>query len=671
MAPPRPLRLSRLRDDEYLAPYRDVLESRRKHAAATEKRLTGGRMTLADFACGHEYFGVHREKDAWVIREWAPNAEAMCLVGPFSDWRESDEFSLRCINERGVWEGRFGLNSLHHGELYKLRVWWPGGEGERIPAYARRVVQDDSTHIFCAQVWAPDESYAWQCPRLKKRPDVPLIYEVHVGMAQQEGGVGTYARFEENILPRIVDAGYNTIQLMAVMEHPYYGSFGYHVANFFAASSRFGTPEELKSLVDRTHTLGLAVVMDLVHSHSVRNSLEGLSQFDGTDFQYFHKGERGYHSSWDSLCFDYSKPEVLHFLLSNCRFWLDEYFFDGFRFDGVTSMLYHHHGIGPFFTSYDGYFDESVDEDAMAYLTLANKLIHATAPGAVTIAEDVSGMPGLAAPINDGGCGFDYRLAMGVTDCWFKLLRDVRDEDWDVGWIWHELTNRRADERTISYAECHDQAIVGGKTIIFQLIDADMYSEMRVDDQNIVVDRGIALHKMVRLATLATAGHGYLNFMGNEFGHPEWIDFPREGNNWSYHYARRQWRLCDNPELKYHFLADFDKAMLDVVEDSGVIVTDQPRQTWVCNDDKVLAFVRGSLLFVFNFHPTNSYPDYGIVSLPGEYVLLLDTDEDRFGGHERLFPAQHYCTRRGDGEKRSNRLLLYLPSRTALVLRRL
>jgi len=643
---------------------------RRERARALEERLRNEHGTLVDFASAHERFGLHRHSDHWVIREWAPNAEAIHLVGPFSEWVEREAFALHRTDVPGEWELRLPATALAHGNLYKLKVAWTGGAGERIPAHARRVVQDDHTKVFCAQVWEPDEPYVWR--HAAPRSDTaPLIYEAHVGMAQDREGVGTYDEFRELVLPRIVDAGYDTIQLMAIQEHPYYGSFGYHVSSFFAASSRFGTPEELKALIDAAHGAGVRVIMDLVHSHAVANEVEGLSRFDGTAFQYFHDGARGHHEAWSSRCFDYRKDEVLRFLLSNCRFWLEEYRFDGFRFDGVTSMSFLHHGLGRVFTSYDEYFDATVDDDALAYLALANTLVHTVSPNAITVAEDVSGFPGLGAPREDGGCGFDYRLAMGVPDCWFDLLENVRDEDWNIGYLWHELTNRRSDERTIGYCECHDQAIVGGKTIVFQLIDAAMYTAMRIEDEDLSVDRGIALHKMVRLATLATAGHGYLNFIGNEFGHPEWVDFPREGNAWSYRYARRQWHLRDDPGLKYGFLADFDRAMMELVKRAGLLDVGEPRLVALHGDDKVLAFERGSFVFVLNFHPSRSYTGYGLDVPSGSYALALDSDEARFGGHARLSPSQVYPTSApATAEGEPHRIELYLPSRTALVLER-
>ena len=661
--------LQRLLDkDPYLKPYEEIIRRRLTSIHETQKRLTRGEMSLSDFSSGHEYFGLHLSGNEWVFREWAPNATAIYLVGEMSGWQEQKGFALDPIGEEGVWEIRLPSERLEHKDLYRLRVHWQGGEGDRIPAYARRVVQDPDTMIFNAEVWAPPSPYEWEHNDFRCPPGSLFIYEAHVGMAQEEEEIGSYREFTDRVLPRIVAAGYNTLQLMAIQEHPYYGSFGYQVSSFFAASSRFGPPEDLKELVDAAHAAGLAVIMDLIHSHAVSNEVEGLSRFDGTLYQYFHDGPRGLHEAWNSRCFDYGKHQVLHFLLSNCRFWLDEYSFDGFRFDGITSMLYLHHGLGKPFTSYDDYFDDSVDEDALTYLALANQLIHDVRSDAVTIAEDISGMPGLAAGLSQGGFGFDYRFAMGVPDYWIRLIKEMPDEDWPIGHLWHELTNRRGDEKTISYAESHDQALVGDKSLIFRLIDSDMYTHMRVDDENIKIDRGMALHKLIRFITLSTAGSGYLNFMGNEFGHPEWIDFPREGNNWSYKYARRQWHLVDDTGLKYHFLAHFDRDMIDLANRFNILDSSSPRLLFEHLPDKVIVFERAGLLFAFNFHPSSSYADYCFEAPPGKYRMIFNSDAPGYGGHNRLRPDQYHLPLPDTSMGRERNLIsLYLPSRTALV----
>ena len=655
--------MAKLLDDEYLRPFEEAIRGRAMNAYARANQLTGGKTPLADWAAAHEYYGLHRTRRGWVFREWAPNATSMWLVGDFSKWRTSRLYECMRILGSDVWELKLPAKAIKAGDNYRLEMRWAGGRGERIPAYARYVVQDPETKLFCAQVY--ESKYKWR-HESPKASGSPFIYEAHVGMGGEEERVHTYAEFRDDVLPRVKKAGYDTVQLMAIMEHPYYGSFGYHVSSFYAASSRFGTPDDLKSLVDAAHGMGLRVIMDLVHSHAVKNERDGLSMFDGTDYQYFHSGAKGWHRAWDSRCFDYGKTGVLHFLLSNCRFWLDEYRFDGYRFDGVTSMLFWDHGLGDAFTNYGMYFNGSVDDDAWAYLQMANRVIHESHPGAITIAEDVSGMPGVAAPAKDFGIGFDYRMAMGEPDFWFRLAEKVRDDDWPMGGIYYELTNRRAEEKVVSYVESHDQALVGGKTFFFQLADAAIYWGMGKDQHGLEVDRAIALHKMARLATAALNGGAYLNFMGNEFGHPEWIDFPREDNGWSYHHARRQWSLRDDPNLRFKPLADFDEEMLKCVRK----MRGEPVELVANEPDKVLAFKRGKYLFAFNFNPTKSFEGYGILVPPAtEWKHLFDTDEVRFGGQGRIGRGAKYGPALVPWrDELVQQIRLYLPARTAVVL---
>ena len=661
-----------IENDPWLTPYKDAIEGRHDHALWRESQLTGGKMSLKDFASGYLYYGLQRTDKGWVFREWAPNATDIYLIGDFSGWEEQERFRLRRINDAGDWELFIPLGMIGHGQHYKMRVKWNGGQGDRIPAWCRRVVQDSSTKIFSAQVWDPGKGYVFKHKDFKPKQDPLLIYECHVGMAQEREGVGTYIEFKDNVLPRVKAAGYNCIQVMAIQEHPYYGSFGYHVSSFFAPSSRFGTPEELKELIDAAHGMGISVIMDLVHSHSVKNEYEGLGNLAGDPNQYFLPGDRHEHSAWGSLCFDYGKDQVLHYLLSNCKYWLDEFKFDGYRFDGVTSMLYYSHGLGEAFCNYDDYFNGHQDDDAICYLMLANKLIHQFNSNAITIAEEVSGMPGLAAPFDDGGFGFDYRLAMNIPDYWIKTIKEKKDEDWSVAGIFWEVTNRRKDEKTISYVESHDQALVGDKTVIFRLIDADMYWHFTKDGGNDVTARGIALHKMIRLVTASTINGGYLNFMGNEFGHPEWIDFPREGNGWSHKYARRQWSLIDNKQLAYSWLGDFDKAVMKRI---GSVKDYQNRDVveyWHNEGDQVLAFGRGDLVFVFNFNPVRSFSDYGFLVPRGSYKTVLDSDSIEFGGYGRVDDNVEHFTLMDPLYKKVRKewLKLYLPARSAMVLKK-
>ena len=662
-----------LKKDEWLRPYASIIEGRHNYIKNKREVLTqDDAVSLKDFATGHKYFGLHKTKDAWILREWITNIKAVYLIGDFNGWQKNEDYKFSSIGH-DQWELKLPLSVLKHQDLYKLKVEWDGGEGERIPAWATRVVQDDQTKIFSAQVWDPQQPYQPVAPNHKPNVDPLLIYECHIGMSGEKECISSYKEFAEEVLPRIQYLGYNTIQLMAIQEHPYYGSFGYHVSSFFAASSRFGTPDELKYLIDKAHQVGISVIMDIVHSHAVKNEAEGLGRYNGTQEQFFYPGDRGVHPQWDSYLFDYGKNEVLHFLLSNCRFWLEEYHFDGFRFDGVTSMLYYNHGLEKAYTSYDDYFDSNQNIDAITYLTLANEMMHEFKQDAITIAEEMSGMPGLALPAKNGGYGFDYRMAMNIPDYWIKTIKEKQDQDWKPIDIFWQLTNRRIEEKTISYAESHDQAMVGDKTLIFRLIDADMYWHMsKLFDSSFRTDRGIALSKMIKLITLSTINGGYLNFMGNEFGHPEWIDFPRDGNGWSYKYARRQWHLIDDTSLKYHYLNDFDQAMIALVKTEKPFENLPIVKIWDNNGDQILAYMRGELLFVYNFNPISSFENYGIIAPVGKYVMQLNSDALRFGGHEFIDPMVEYFTQEDSEYSKHGKgmLQLYIPARTAFVLKK-
>ena len=654
--------------DPYLAPYRDRIRARHQMILdAWRKYSVDG--SLSKGINNHLYYGLHREADGtWVFREWAPNATRIYLIGEFNGWRRTEGYALKPLGG-GTWELRIPSFFLSHGQLYKLFIEWPGGGGERLPSYVTRAVQDPESKAFCAQVWAPASAYEWKHDNPGRRHH-PLIYECHIGMSSEEEKVATFEDFRTGVLPRVARLGYNTIQIMALQEHPYYGSFGYQVSNFFALSSRFGTPEEFKHLVDDAHALGIAVVMDVVHSHAVSNEAEGLGLFDGSETLYFYDGWQGHHPAWGSRCFNYAKDETRYFLLSNLKFWMEEYHLDGFRFDGVTSMLYWDHGLGKDFGDYELYFNQGVDESAVTYLALANMLVRELNRHAITIAEDVSGMPGLAAPFEAGGVGFDFRMSMGVADHWIKWVKERKDEDWSAGEIWWELTNKRADEKTISYAECHDQALVGDKTLIFRLIDSEMYTSMSVDSDSPVVERGVALHKIIRLATMATAGDGYLTFMGNEFGHPEWIDFPREGNGDSFQHARRQWSLSEPDYLRYSYLRNFDEAMIHLARKTGFL-SHRPELLVADEEKKLLIFKRKNLIFAVNFNPTDSFSDYGVAAPAGRYSLVLDSDAVRFNGFGRLKESEVHFTvpeKSANGPHDYNdTLYLYLPSRTAVV----
>ena len=647
--------------DPMLKSYRADLLLRQQRLEEKLAAILPDGQTLSDFATGHLYFGFHKTEDGWYYREWAPGADKMFLTGDFCGWdRYAYEMEKK---ENGVFELFLpGKETLKTGTRVMAIVCRNGLSMERIPLYIHRVEQNPEDHSWCGVIW-DEKPFTWTDKNFKPKKRL-YIYECHIGMAQEEGKLGTYKEFTEKVLPRIHKLGYNTLQIMAIMEHPYYASFGYQVTNFFAASSWFGVPEDLKALINTAHKMGIAVLLDVVHSHASKNTREGINQFDGTDYQFFHEGPRGDHPAWNTKCFNYDKPEVIHFLLSNLKYWMEEYHFDGFRFDGVTSMLYHDHGLGKAFTGYDSYFSMNTDVEAVTYLQLANLMVREINKNAITIAEDTSALPGLALPVSWGGVGFDYRLAMGEPDMWIRLLKETPDEYWDLNNIYYELAIRRPKEKVIGYCESHDQALVGDKTIMFRLCDKEMYWGMEKSSQNMVIDRGMALHKMLRLLTMSLGSEGYLTFMGNEFGHPEWIDFPREGNGWSYHYCRRQWSLADNPNLRYEYLNDFEKAMVALGKRQRIF-TGRDHQLIVENNQKWMAYQKGVGIYIFNFHPTESYTGT-FVPMPeaGSYKVVMSTDDFCYGGFGRVY-HETYETVEKDGKAG---LLLYLPSRTAIVL---
>ncbi|CAM6098956.1 unnamed protein product [Calypogeia fissa] len=680
-------RLGVLDVDPILEPHKEHLLYRFREYKARKEAFEKFEGSLEEFSLGYKKFGFNREKDAIVYREWVPAARDAQLVGDFNGWNGANHKMEK--NEFGVWSLTLpdvdGKPAIDHGSKVKIRLRKSNGSwADCIPAWIKWATVDPNqfSAAYDGIYWEPpaSERYEFKHPR-PPQPAAPRIYEAHVGMSSVEPRVNSYREFADNVLPRIKANNYNTIQLMAVMEHAYYGCFGYHVTNFFAVSSRSGTPEDLKYLIDKAHSMGLRVLMDMVHSHASTNMLDGLNGFDlesGNTETYFHSGPRGYHKLWDSRLFNYGSWEVQRFLLSNLRWWLEEYQFDGFRFDGVTSMLYHHHGLNMCFTgNYHEYFSPSTDVEAGVYLMLANELVHGLNPEATMIAEDVSGMPTLGRAVSEGGVGFDYRLAMAIPDKWIQYLKERKDEDWQMGDIMYTLLNRRYTEKCVGYAESHDQSMVGDKTFAFLLMDTEMYFNMSaLGPASPVVDRGVALHKMIHFITFVLGGEGYLNFMGNEFGHPEWIDFPRAGNNWSFDKCRRRWDLADVEHLRYKYMNKFDELM-NALDERFDILSSRKQYTSCANEgDKMIVFEKADLVFVFNFHPTKSYEGYKVgCDLPGKYRVCLDSDTAAVGGHSRVdHNVDHFTSPEGIPGKpetnfnnRPHSFLVLAPSRSCQV----
>ncbi|CAJ0920004.1 unnamed protein product, partial [Mesorhabditis belari] len=661
--------------DGYLTPFRGEIERRYGVFKDFEKRIDecGG---WEAFTQGYKEFGMIVQPDNSIkCLEWAPGADGLALVGEFNNWDLKAHEYVR--GEYGRWTLNIpptddGSCLIKHGSVIKIAVTKDGKLEHKLSPWAHYVTCPTDSVVYHQIFYNPANPYVLNAPR-PDRPKSLRIYEAHVGISSPEGKVNDYRAFADDVLPRIKHQGYNCVQLMAVMEHVYYASFGYQVTSYFAPASRCGSPEDLKYLIDKAHQMKITMLLDIVHSHASKNVADGLNEWDGTKGCYFHESARGFHNLWDSRLFDYTKVEVLRFLLSNLRWWIDEYGFDGFRFDGVTSMLYHSHGMNDSFAGgYPMYFGLNADTDSLVYLMLANDFLHRKYPQIITIAEEVSGMPGLCRPVEEGGQGFDYRLAMAIPDTWIKILKHQADENWDIASIVHTLENRRYLEAHVAYAESHDQALVGDKTIAFWLMDKEMYDFMStVSPMTPIIDRGLALHKLIRLITFGLGGEAWLNFIGNEFGHPEWLDFPRVGNQESFHYARRQFNLVDDDLLRYKFLNNFDRAMNHLEEENGFLHKGSAYVSWKHQDDKVVVFERGGLVFMINFHGQKSFTDYKVgVQQDGKYTIALDSDQAEYGGHSRVDPKSEYFTFPEGYAGRPNHICVYLPSRTALVLKK-
>lgn len=664
--------------DAELSPYVDILLRRRDRFTAETARLRAEHGSLRDYADLHLTLGMHKIMDenglpCWRLREWMPAATSLWLTTDRLKFQRWARYAFRRVSADGLWELVVPAEELPHGAYMELRVL-PDAEGSpdgrpqrRVPAFARWVEQDaEVLEQWCARVWDPPEPYVFRHDDRPRSLEFPRIYEAHVGIAQPylgrtERSVGSYAAFARHILPRIRDGGYTAVQLMAVAEHPLYKSFGYQVSSYFAPSSRFGLPDDFKALVDEAHRLGLAVILDITHSHAAPNTEQGLARYDTGPYLFADKDNQ-----WGTVSFDYGKEMTRRFLLSNCRYWMEEYHVDGFRFDAVGNMIYLDHGFGDDFSHvgrcfYTAAGSNRVDQDGVLYLELANTLVHELRPQSLTIAEEFSGMPGMTSPPSEGGLGFDHRFAMGIPDFWGKFIKEGRS----VGMLWYEMTNRRRYERTISYVACHDQCINGKDAMIWRLIGDEMYTQMSCLRDSWNTSRGLALYKLMRLVTLATAAHGYLSFMGDEFGHPEWIDGEA--------YAHRQWHLAERDDLRYADLAAFDRDCLrEIVGRHLEQFRTQVRLRHLDEDSRTLAFERDRLLFVFNFHELHSQPALELWVTPGKYVEMLSSDEPRYSGHGNMVladpPVEHFSDPHSGSTEQ--RIGVYLPPLTALTLLR-
>ncbi|XP_047249302.1 1,4-alpha-glucan-branching enzyme 3, chloroplastic/amyloplastic isoform X3 [Capsicum annuum] len=545
---------------------------------------------------------------------------------------------------RNGWVQKY-MPALPHGSQYRVYFNTPNGPLERVPAWATFVIPDADGKQAVAVHWEPTPEYAYKWKHKQPvKPKSLRIYECHIGISGQEPKISSFNDFISKVLPHVKEAGYNAIQIIGVVEHKDYFTVGYRVTNFYAVSSRYGTPDDFKRLIDEAHGLGLLVFLEIVHSYAAADEMVGLSLFDGTNDCYFHTGKRGLHKFWGTRMFKYGDLDVLHFLLSNLNWWVEEYHVDGFHFHSLSSMLYTHNGFASFTGDMDEYCNQYVDKDALLYLILANEVLHTLHPNVITIAEDATLYPGLCDQTSQGGLGFDYFANLSASEMWLALLENTPDHEWCM--------------------KNHNQSISGGCSFA-EILIGNSLGKSSISQESLV--RGCSLHKMIRLITCTIGGHAYLNFMGNEFGHPKRVEFPMSSNNFSFSLANRSWDLLEN-DVHYQ-LFSFDKDMMDLDKNGRILSRGLANIHHVNDTTMVISYLRGPNLFVFNFHPVNSYERYTIgVEEAGEYQITLNTDEKKYGGrglfgHDQNL--QRTINRRADGKRIC--LEVPLPSRSAQV----
>ncbi|KAI8557559.1 hypothetical protein RHMOL_Rhmol04G0020000 [Rhododendron molle] len=528
---------------------------------------------------------------------------------------------------RKAWLKKY-MPAIPHGSKYRVYFNTSDGPLERVPAWAPYVVPDADGNQAFAVHWEPPPEYTYKWKH--KHPEVPKslrIYECHVGISGLEPKIASFNDFTEKVLPYVKEAGYNVIQLIGLVEHKDYFTIGYRVTNLYAVSSRYGTPDDFKRLVDEAHGLGLLVFLDIVHSYSAADEMVGLSLFDGSNDCFFHTGKRGHHKFWGTRMFKYGDVDVLHFLLSNLNWWVVEYHIDGLQFHSLASMIYTHNGFASLSGDMEEYCNQYVDKDALMYLILANEILHALHPKIITIAEDATLYPGLCEPTSQGGLGFDYFVNLSASEMWSSLLGNVPDCDWNMSKIVSTLIgNKHSADKMLLYAENHNQSISGGCSFGEILLGEP---REHASDRKASILRGSSLHKMIRLISFTIGGHAYLNFMGNEFGHP--------------------------------------KDMMNVDEKERILSRGLPNIHHVNDTTMVISYLRGPLLFIFNFHPTTSYERYSVgVEEAGEYQVILNSDEKRYGGQALIEQDQYIrktVSKRMDGLR--NCLEVPLPNRSA------
>lgn len=560
----------------------------------------------------YQYFGAHLNEKGVTFRVWAPNAQGVAVVGDFNGWNIHDHPMSPVSDRHGIWE--LFIPALSQGQLYKYAVRQQDGEiaYKADPYGFYSEVKPKTASI----IWTL-EGYDWQDENwCKKRTEtdwlkMPInIYEAHLGSwkRNEQGDYLSYHELADQLVPYLVEMHYTHIELMPIMEHPFDGSWGYQLTGYYAATSRYGDPQGLMHFIDCCHQAGIGVILDWVPGHFCKDD-QGLRHFDGTSQYEFSE-----HQQWGTMVFDYGKPEVLDFLISNAHFWFDRYHIDGLRIDGVASMIELNHGLdGEPFHNTQGGTDRL---EALAFLRELNTIIFRDFPFAIMSAEDSTSYPMVTWPVDKGGLGFNLKWDMG----WMHDTLDYMKTDPMFRNRFHNLLTfsmAYAFNENFILPLSHDEVVHSKRTILDKMFG----------DYNMKFDQFRIL-----FGYLMTHPGKKLSFMGNEFApFLEWrVDESLE------------WFLLDYQ--KHQEIHTYIKDLNKFYRKEKALWSDD--HSWAGfewlepnnSEQSILIFKRlgstekDTLITIINFCPL-SYNDYQIgVPAPGNYRLAFNSDDRSYGG---------------------------------------
>ncbi len=562
----------------------------------------------------YEKLGSHPTGSGTHFAVWAPNATAVSVIGDWNGWNpDSHPLSPRGVS--GIWEGF--IDGVGQTATYKYRVVNRGFVAEKADPFAFHAETPPATG---SKVW--DLGYEWgdrewmASRSATGARDAPIsIYEMHLGSWRRGEGMRhlTYVELAEQLPSYLKGLGFTHVEFLPVMEHPFYGSWGYQTTGYFAPTSRYGTPQDFMTLVDRLHQAGIGVVLDWVPSHFPTDT-HGLGLFDGTHLYEHADPRRGLHPDWNTYIFNYGRVEVPSFLIANAVFWLDRYHVDGLRVDAVASMLYldYSRAEGEWVPNRHGGRE---DLEAIAFLKRLNEVVYREYPGAQTFAEESTSWPMVSRPTSVGGLGFGYKWDMG----WMHdTLTHFAREPVHRAYHYHELTFRAvyAFSENFVLPLSHDEVVHGKRSLLGKLPGDDWQK--------------LATLRLLLAYMWGLPGKKLL-FMGGELG---------SRDEWS-HDGALDWRLIDDAGHRGVSVLVADLNRIYRSEPSLHDLDCEPEGfAWAVADDSaesVLAFFRRSaqgdlVLVAVNLTPMprNGYR-VGVPG-PGRWEEILNTDSEAYGG---------------------------------------